>query len=103
MTKKFLFLIVVFQLIILNNFVLSDIIPLKKPSQTKEVEEQKLLIDVLKPLPKPTVTKIIIKEEKDPQKKVVVKKEKSLFYITGVISEIILACIAIKKSISYLL
>ncbi len=78
MSKKFLFLISL--IIFLNpiDFVLADIIPLKKPSQTKEVKEQKLLIDVLKPLPKPTVTKIIIKEKKDPQKKVVVKKEKSL-------------------------
>ena len=76
MSKKFLFLISLIIFLNPNDFVLADIIPLKKPSQTKEVEEQKLLIDVLKPLPKPTVTKIIIKEEKDPQKKVVVKKTK---------------------------
>ena len=41
-TKKFLFLIAVFQLIILNNFALSDIIPLKKPSQTKEETKKKI-------------------------------------------------------------
>ena len=53
MPKKFLFLFIVFQLIILNNFVLSDIIPLKKPPQTKEETKKKLLIEALKPLPKP--------------------------------------------------
>ena len=33
--------------------VFAEIIPLKKPLQTKEEKEQKLLIDVLKPLQKP--------------------------------------------------
>ena len=32
---------------------LAEIIPLKKPLQTKEETEKKLLIDILKPLPKP--------------------------------------------------
>ena len=71
MTKKFLFFIVLFQVISLNNFVSSEIIPLKKPNQTKEETEKKLLIDVLKPLPKPikkTETKIV-------EEKIVVKKE----------------------------
>ena len=31
----------------------SEIVPLKKPIQTKEETQKKLLIDVLKPLPKP--------------------------------------------------
>ena len=53
MKKKFLFLVVFIHVIILNNFALSDIIPLKKPSQTKEQTKKKLLIDVLKPLSKP--------------------------------------------------
>ncbi|MDC3090122.1 lytic transglycosylase domain-containing protein [Candidatus Pelagibacter sp.] len=76
MIKKFLFLIVVFQLIILNNFVLSDIIPLKKPSQTKEETQKKLLIDVLKPLPKPIkITETKTKKE-NTEKKIVLKKEK---------------------------
>ena len=35
------------------NFALSDIIPIKKPFQTKEETQKKLLIDVLRPLPKP--------------------------------------------------
>ena len=50
----------------------ADIIPLKKPLQSKEEKEQKLLIDVLKPLPKP------IKEtvNKEIEKKTVVQKQK---------------------------
>ena len=43
MLKKFLFLFIVFQLIIINNFALSDIIPLKKPSQTKEETKKKVI------------------------------------------------------------
>ena len=74
MLKKLLFLI---NLIIFFNvtFLLSaEIIPLKKPIQSKEEKEQKLLIDVLKPLPKPVTKKIIKKEEEKPEKKVVKKK-----------------------------
>ena len=53
MLKKILFLIVLFPLVSLTNIAISDIIPLIKPSQTTEETEKKLLIDVLKPLPKP--------------------------------------------------
>ena len=42
--------------------IFAEIIPLKKPLQTKEEREQKLLIDVLKPLQKPR-TKIEEKKE----------------------------------------
>ena len=42
--------------------IFAEIIPLKKPLQTKEEKEQKLLIDVLKPLQKPS-TKIEEKKE----------------------------------------
>ena len=72
MRKKFLFLFVVFQLIILNNFALSEIIPLKKPSQTKEETKKKLLTDVLKPLPKPI--KITETENKEKKEKNIKKK-----------------------------
>ncbi len=40
MLKKFLFLIILSLLANMNNIALSDIIPLKKPAQTKE-ETQK--------------------------------------------------------------
>jgi soluble lytic murein transglycosylase len=56
----------------LYNFAISEIIPLKKPIQTKEETQKKLLIDVLKPLPKP----IKKSEKKIVEEKVVVKKEK---------------------------
>ena len=74
MSRKFLFFLILFNLLNLNNLAISEIIPLKKPIQTKEETQKKLLIDVLKPLPKPikkTETKI---EEKEVT---VVKKSKS--------------------------
>ena len=78
MMKKFLFYISLF---IFTNIIFSlsaDIIPLKKPVQTKKEKDQKLLIDTLKPLPKPTINKVLKKEEKKPEKKVVSKKEINL-------------------------
>jgi len=85
MLKKFLFLFVVFQLIIINNFALTDIIPLKKPSQTKEETKKRLLIDVLKPIPKPikiTGTVAKEKEEKTIEKKIGKKEDiKSKFIL----------------------
>ena len=64
MTKKFLFLIVLFQALSINSFAFSEIVPLKKPIQTKEETQKKLLIDVLRPLPKP-IKKTEIKEIKE--------------------------------------
>ncbi len=74
MLKKFLFFIVLFNLLSVNNFLNAEIIPLKKPIQTKEETQKKLLVDVLKPLPKP----IKKTETKDNEEKIVVKKEKKL-------------------------
>ena len=55
MSKKFLIFIVLFYSISINNIASSEILPLKKPRQTKKEETQKkLLIDILRPLPKPT-------------------------------------------------
>ncbi|MDC3088130.1 lytic transglycosylase domain-containing protein, partial [Candidatus Pelagibacter sp.] len=81
MIKKFLFLIVLFQLIFLNNFLLSDIIPLKKPSQTKAETKKKLLIDVLKPLPKPIKNIKTETKKENTEKKVVLKEEKKRKFI----------------------
>ena len=53
MLKKISFFIVLIYLLGLIGAALSEIIPLKKPLQTKEETEKKLLIDVLKPLKKP--------------------------------------------------
>ena len=63
MLKKFLFFIVLFITAETYSFALSDIIPLKKPVQTKEETEKKLLIDILKPLPKPILKSETKKKE----------------------------------------
>ena len=72
MSKKILFFIVLINFIYSYNFAFSDIIPIKKPFQSKELTQKKLLIDVLRPLPKP-VKKT---EEKKVEEKIIVKKEK---------------------------
>tara|TARA_B100000989_G_scaffold279063_1_gene241365 strand:- start:50 stop:2257 length:2208 start_codon:yes stop_codon:yes gene_type:complete len=77
MSKKILFLIVLFPFIIQLNIASSDVIPLKKPPQTKEETQKKLLIDVLKPLSKP----ILKTQKKIAEEKVVVKKVKKISLI----------------------
>ena len=74
MSKKFLLFVVLLHLTSFTSISLSEIIPIKKPTQSKELTEKKLLIDVLKPLPKP-----IKKDElkvKVVDKKTLAKKEK---------------------------
>ena len=78
MLKKLLFII---SLLIFSNitfFLSAEIIPLKKPVQTKNEKEQKLLIDILKPLPKPIINKIIKKDEKKLEKNTISKNENEL-------------------------
>ena len=78
MSKKLLFFIVLFISTGVCGFAKSELIPLKKPIQSKEETEKKLLIDVLRPLPKP----IVKSEVKKIEKKNVVKKEiKSKFIL----------------------
>ena len=77
MTKKILFFIILFNIIGFNNIALSELIPLKKPLQTKEETNKKLLTDTLKPLPKP----IEISKKKVLEKKVEVKKERKYGHI----------------------
>ncbi len=76
MCKKFLFLISLIVLIGLINPLTAEIIPLKKPLLTKEEKEIKLLIDILKPLPKPGNEEVINQSEEIKEKKTV-KKEKN--------------------------
>ena len=57
MIKKILFWIILINFFGTFPIALSDIIPLKKPIQSEELTQKKLLIDVLKPLPKPIPTK----------------------------------------------
>ncbi len=78
MFKKFLFFISLIVFTYITNLSSAEILPIKKPSQSQEEKEQKLLIDVLKPLPKPVIKKIIKKDEKKPEKKIVTKKENNL-------------------------
>ena len=63
---------VLINFVFINDFVLSEIIPLKKPIQTQKETQEKLLIDVLKPLPKP-VKKT---EKKKIEEKITEKKKK---------------------------
>ena len=72
MSKKFLIFIVLFQFVGLTNVISSEIIPIKKPIQTKEETQKKLLIDVLRPLPKP----IKEEEKKVVEEKTIIKQEK---------------------------
>ena len=77
MLQKNRFLIVLFLLFCLTSIALSEIVPLSKPTQTVDETQKKLLIDVLKPLPKPIkkIQKKIIKE------KDIVKKDKKNNFI----------------------
>ena len=59
MLKKFIFFISLFFFSSTAIFLFAEIIPLKKPLQTKEEKDQKLLIDVMKPLPKPVIKKLV--------------------------------------------
>jgi len=75
MLKKLIFFINLIIFINLTSLLYAEIIPLRKPSQTKEEEEKKLLVDVLKPLPKPIEKKEIQKKEEQIEKKIVSKNE----------------------------
>jgi soluble lytic murein transglycosylase len=72
MVNKILFFIVIIHVSFFVSMTLADITPLKKPIQTKEETQKKLLKDVLKPIPKPTE----IIETKQVEKKIVLKEEK---------------------------
>ncbi len=78
MLKKFIFFISLFFFSSTTIFLFAEIIPLKKPLQTKEEKDQKLLIDVMKPLPKPVSKKLVEEIKKDPKEDVKLKAEKDL-------------------------
>ena len=77
MSKKIIFFILLFNLTGYADIAISEIVPLKKPIQTKEETQKKLLIDILKPLPKP----IEQTEKKVEEEKVIVKKENKSGFI----------------------
>ena len=78
MLKKFIFFINLFFFSTITILFSTEIIPLKKPIQTKAEKDQKLLIDVMKPLPKPVPKKIVEEIEKKPEDEIKLKAEKDL-------------------------
>ncbi len=78
MLKKFIFFINLFFFSTITILFSAEIIPIKKPIQTKIEKEQKLLIDVMKPLPKPIPKKIVEEIEKKPEGEIKLKAEKEL-------------------------
>ena len=78
MLKKLIFFIKLFFFFNITILLSSEIIPQKKPIQTKEEKDQKLLIDVMKPLPKPTPKKIVEEIEKKSEEEIRLKAEKNL-------------------------
>ena len=75
MSKSLIFFLVTVYLLSSIEIVLAQIIPPKKPLQSTEVTQKKLLIDTLKPLPKPK----LIEKIKTDEKKVIVKKKKGFW------------------------
>ena len=78
MLKKLIFLI---NLVIFSSITIlssEELIPLKKPIQTKAEKDQKLLIDVMKPLPKPVPKKIVEENKVEPKEEIKLKAEKNL-------------------------
>ena len=78
MLKKFIFFINLFFFSTITILFSTEIIPLKKPIQTKAEKDQKLLIDVMKPLPKPIPEKIVEEIKKKPEGQIKLKAEKDL-------------------------
>ena len=68
MIKRFIFFIILIISCSFTLFSFAEILPLKKPIQTKKEKENILLIDTLKPLPKPSVEKLTKKVEKPAEK-----------------------------------
>ena len=78
MLKKFIFFINLFFFSTITILFSTEIIPLKKPILTKAEKDQKLLIDVMKPLPKPIPKKIVEEIKKKPKGEIKLKAEKDL-------------------------
>jgi len=74
MSKNFLFFITLLCLTTINSNAISEILPIKKPVESNELTQKKLLVDVLKPLPKP-IKNIETKQTKE---QIIIKKEKKI-------------------------
>ena len=75
MFKKFLLIIGLIVIFNQSTQTFAEIIPLKKPIQSKKEEEKKLLVDVLKPLKKPLTKKVIKNEQKQTDHEKITKKK----------------------------
>ena len=73
MVKKILFFIGLFHFIGGFNIALCEIVPLKKPQQSEEETQIKLLSDAIKPLQKPIIKKNLMRLRKK-----LLKKNKSI-------------------------
>ena len=78
MFKKFLLIIGLFAIFNQSVETFAEIIPLKKPIQSIKEKEQKLLIDVLKPLQKPSTKKVIKNQQKQPNYKKISKQKSNV-------------------------
>ena len=77
MIKKILFFILLFNISVFCRYVVAEITPIKKPVLTKEETEKKLLVDIIKPLPKPIQNNEIEKIEE----KTIVKTDLKIDFI----------------------
>ena len=78
MFKKFLLIVSLFTIFNQSVQAFAEIIPLKKPIQSVEEKEKKLLVDVLKPLQKPSTKKVNKNQQKEPNYKKVTKKKSNI-------------------------
>ena len=78
MFKKFLLIISLIVILNQSAQTFAEIIPIKKPVQSIKEKEKKLLVDVLKPLQKPSTKKVIKNEQKQPDYKKATKKKSNI-------------------------
>ena len=78
MFKKFLLIISLFTIFNQSAQTFAEIIPIKKPVQSIKEKEKKLLVDVLRPLQKPSTKELIKKEQKQPDSKKITKKKSNI-------------------------
>ena len=78
MFKKFLLIIGLIVILNQSAQTFAEIIPIKKPVQSIKEKEKKLLVDVLRPLQKPSTKELIKKEQKQPDSKKITKKKSNI-------------------------
>ena len=78
MFKKFLLIIGLIVILNQSAQTFAEIIPIKKPVQSIKEKEKKLLVDVLRPLQKPSTKEVIKKEQKQPDSKKITRKKNNV-------------------------